>query len=77
MEFGSISAAIWSKQISSADGQPRDSWTVNLSRSYRDGKSTKRTHVLFPEHLLTASMALLKAWEFIEQKSKERTEASA
>tara|TARA_R110002049_G_scaffold9187_2_gene47529 strand:+ start:1973 stop:2329 length:357 start_codon:yes stop_codon:yes gene_type:complete len=77
VEFSGISAAVWPKQIPSADGQPRETWMVSLTRSYRDGNETKRTHVLFPEHLLPASMALIKAWEFIENggKAEEQNDA--
>ncbi|WP_145210139.1 hypothetical protein [Gimesia alba] len=77
VEFSGISAAVWPKQIPSVDGQSRETWMVSLTRSYRDGNETKRTHVLFPEHLLPASMALIKAWEFIENggKAEEQNDA--
>ena len=77
VEFSGVSAAVWPKQIPSANGKPRNTWMVSLTRSYRDGNETKRTHVLFPEHLLPASMALSKAWEFIENGGKPEEQNDA
>lgn len=66
VEFGGVSAALWPKTVKTADGQSRETYMVSLSRSYRDGNERKRTHTLFPENLLPAAMALIKAWEFTQ-----------
>lgn len=76
-EFSGISAAVWPKQTPSANGHPRETWMVSLTRSYQIGNETKRTHILFPEHLLPASIALKKAWEFIETGSKPKEKSNA
>ena len=72
VEFGGVSAGIWPKVVKTADGQSRETYTISLSRSYRDGSERKRTHTLFPENLLPAAMALIKAWEFTQ--GSEQTE---
>jgi hypothetical protein len=66
VEFGGVSAAIWPKKVKTGNDQARETWMVTLSRTYRDGNERKRTHTLFPENLLPAAMALIKAWEFTQ-----------
>lgn len=75
VEFGGVSAAIWPKTVKTGTDQTRQTWMVSLSRSYRDGDERKRTHTLFPENLLPAAMALIKAWEFTQ--NGEQTEEVA
>ena len=77
VEFGGVSAAIWPKEVKTPDGQTRETWMVMLSRSYWNGKEHKRTYVLFPENLLPAAMALMKAWEFTQTGKQVEEDSDA
>ena len=77
VEFCGVSAAIWPKTVSTAKGNSRETYVVTLTRSYKDGEERKRTHTLFPEQLLPASMALIKAWEMIENGIQQTEDSDA
>ena len=75
--FCDVTAAIWPKTVKTAKGNARETFVVSLTRSYKDGEQMKRTHTLFPEQLLPASMALIKAWEMIENGIQQTEDSDA
>ena len=77
VEFAGVSAAIWPKTVKTVNGNGRETHVVSLTRSFKDGEEMKRTHTLYPQHLLPAAMALMKAWELIENGEQETEDSDA
>lgn len=65
--FGGVSAAVFADEVTSGASKAT-TYHVSLGRSYHDAQGIwTTTHLLRPSDLLPASLALVRAYEFIAE----------
>ncbi len=64
--YGNVSAAIFTNEVKSKEGNTFDVHNVSVRRSYRDGKGDwAQTHTLRATDLLPAALALQECYRFL------------